>query len=880
MSIKQVSKNNISNSTSKTLGIIESDSWVRNPLWREVVPPSEGEQKIVILVAVPKDTSYFMMNAQGAYTVDWGDGTSNNYSSLAVATKAYDSTSYNHANLNDTNRPVTFTDATNTVNRNNHGLSNGSPVIFYDIETTTGIMHGATYYVINSSTNSFQIAKERNGTAVNFINDGTGALLPYKQAIITLTPQAGQNLTLFTTNNYGAGSVPNSGYYTNHSLEMHISAPNLATFNLGNPGSNTVIRLNLLEWVNIVSSFSLTLPTTQTNQTFLNLHKLQCVTSHSQAIFGGNAQGLFQNCYSLKYVSGLNVSTATTASSMFRQCYSLQKVNGLNLAACTDLQNMFNECRSLVEAPALLNTGSVTIVTSMFVTCVSLKRVPKFNMNSVTNASNMFRDCTALEEAPEIDAPIATSFSTMFMGCNALKYVPSIKTTTLLTNTEEMFRGCTSLKKVETFNTDGVTSALNMFTTCSSLPEAPSLSFNAVTSTYRMFYFCGAMISAAGIRNLNNLQNASEMFSFCYALQYPPRVSSSSLTNTASMFFRCNALLIAPLMNTANVTTVTDMFAECVRIDTIPAYNLQNSGFNIATSADAINISRIKAYNISRNATIPGSGRMHRTEIEEFMTNGLTRSLTYGSPTLTMGGIPVERTLVTLTGTTTVGSTTVTMANTTGLSVGMEISGTNISSASAATIQASADTVTDTAHGLSNGTSVSFTGFSASVTFQDTGDTVTLNNHGLSNADIIRFTSITSTTGISINTNYFVRNVTTNTFQLSTSSSGGSIIALTTNGSGTIFMNKLGSSLLHHTAYFVVNAATDTFQVASTLGGAAIDLPLDVSTNILYPTTITAITPNTNITLSVPATGSGSVSTTSGVLKRSIARLKGFTVSG
>lgn len=72
-----------------------------------------------------------------------------------------------------------------------------------------------------------------------------------------------------------------------------------------------------------------------------------------------------------------------------------------------------------------------------------------------------------------------------------------------------------------------------------------------------------------------------------------------------------------------------------------------------------------------------------------------------------------------------------------------------------------------------------------SVSFQDTGDTVTLNSHGISAGAIVAFTSITSTTGISTNTNYYVVNPTTNTFQVA-SSIGGSALALTTNGSGTM----------------------------------------------------------------------------------------------
>lgn len=72
-----------------------------------------------------------------------------------------------------------------------------------------------------------------------------------------------------------------------------------------------------------------------------------------------------------------------------------------------------------------------------------------------------------------------------------------------------------------------------------------------------------------------------------------------------------------------------------------------------------------------------------------------------------------------------------------------------------------------------------------SVTFQDTGDTVTLTSHGLQNGQRVSFSSITSTTGISTNTAYFVISAATNTFQLA-STSGGSALALTTNGSGTM----------------------------------------------------------------------------------------------
>lgn len=71
-----------------------------------------------------------------------------------------------------------------------------------------------------------------------------------------------------------------------------------------------------------------------------------------------------------------------------------------------------------------------------------------------------------------------------------------------------------------------------------------------------------------------------------------------------------------------------------------------------------------------------------------------------------------------------------------------------------------------------------------SCTFQDAGDTVTRNGHGLANGDAIQFVAITTTTGISTLTTYYVVNQAANTFQVS-ATIGGAALPLTTNGTGT-----------------------------------------------------------------------------------------------
>lgn len=72
------------------------------------------------------------------------------------------------------------------------------------------------------------------------------------------------------------------------------------------------------------------------------------------------------------------------------------------------------------------------------------------------------------------------------------------------------------------------------------------------------------------------------------------------------------------------------------------------------------------------------------------------------------------------------------------------------------------------------------------VTFQDTGDTVTKIAHGLANGDPVQFATIVTTTGISIDTTYYVFGKTDDTFQLSATLLTPSAIALTTDGTGTI----------------------------------------------------------------------------------------------
>jgi hypothetical protein len=94
-----------------------------------------------------------------------------------------------------------------------------------------------------------------------------------------------------------------------------------------------------------------------------------------------------------------------------------------------------------------------------------------------------------------------------------------------------------------------------------------------------------------------------------------------------------------------------------------------------------------------------------------------------------------------------------------------------------------------------NGERILLTNKTNAVTFTDVGDLVTLASHGLVVGDAVGFTIITSTTGISVDTTYFVQSVASaNTFTLS-ATRGGSLLTLTTNGSGTMVSPQFTQSI-------------------------------------------------------------------------------------
>jgi hypothetical protein len=121
-------------------------------------------------------------------------------------------------------------------------------------------------------------------------------------------------------------------------------------------------------------------------------------------------------------------------------------------------------------------------------------------------------------------------------------------------------------------------------------------------------------------------------------------------------------------------------------------------------------------------------------------------------------------------------------------------------------------------------------------------DIITCTGNEFANNLPVRFTALTGGAGLSVNTRYFVRGLSTATFQLSTTPlySGVTGVASTdviTAAGHTFTNNQLvqftaltgGSGLTTSTDYYVRDIVSNTFKLAASSGGAAINFTTDIT---------------------------------------------------
>lgn len=456
--------------------------WVRPADWLALPAVVEGEQKFVGLHAVFADSGNFAaVKCLGAYTVDWGDGTVENFASGVKAGHKY-----NYATFDPTGLTL---------------CSRG-----------------------------------------------------YKQAIVTITPQAGQTLTELYLNQKHDQLAALSTAYTSGWLDIGMSAPLLTAISIS--GQYPVAIPRLLERYSYVGSNKIAL---------WDFRLAFCVSLKAvpqlDTRFATNVAGLFSTCSSLRAAPPMDVSRCTAVGNLYASATALVHAPKLDTAMAAGAASMFSTTRALRHAPPIdlrnatsiaalfyfsssaaafpnMDTPACTVANNLFNGASNLRRSPRLNTSKVTTLASAYQDCLALQAAPWLDTGACTAMSSMFYACRKIESIPLYNTSNV-TVFSNFANGCYRLKTFPAIDTSKATALNGLVQDCMTLEELPQLNTPLCTN----FNY---LVSGSGIMRLPQL-NYSSALSVAYMLQSAPRLVSASVpaalaTSMTNIAYGCGSL--------------------------------------------------------------------------------------------------------------------------------------------------------------------------------------------------------------------------------------------------------------------------------------------------------------------------------------------------
>lgn len=540
-------------------------------------------------------------NGGGGYTVDWGDGTTNNYNTNVTASKQYTTSSYaalssslyngaklalvkitlsgsatSLATVDLTRRPTpttgSFPTSLLTTNQwlsiaaagtNISSFTVGSPTIG---QTTSGMLErfyfsGSNQITsFNSMFNSCFSLKE---VTELFMGSATGTT-----AFQSMFSGCRQLVKIPVMNINNTAAVLTSMFLNCNNLPSvtFVSSSNVTGL------SNTFNSCLQLQTIN---GFDFTSPTlndlTNTFANCLSLTSLPPINVTNVV----SLNSTFSGCgllTSIKFIG--TTSKVTNFSATFSGCYSLVDIpKEFDCRSTTGLGQTFTGCRSLRESPVFYNTTAVNTVTNLFQNCSQLKKVNLFDTRAVTNFTSTFAGCTLLTTIPRFNTSRVTLFTSTFSSCPLLKTIPLLNTANA-TDFSSTFNGCTSLVSIPPINTSKGTTFSNTFTSCPALTKIPYLNTGNGTDFSSMFNACTSLTEVPTL-NTSNAGTMSNMFLSCQSLKRVPNFNIPNCTTIASMFQGCTMLTDAPTFYNANkVTDATGMYASCTNLRRVPGMGI------------------------------------------------------------------------------------------------------------------------------------------------------------------------------------------------------------------------------------------------------------------------------------------------------------------
>jgi hypothetical protein len=807
------------------LNQVSQGTAVRNPSWLTMPTLNTTDDKIVVLHAVFENANYvaFSVDTSGSpstssWIVDWGDGVVEYFNSTVTAQHEYNFATFDTSNTTlVTDNGTLYKQALITITPNTGRVI--SAASFNKVHTALTGLAGSTF----NSTSSGLL-----DISVNCPSISTNLTFSSISSVITHA-----NLEFVTIGNLGTNF--------NHAIGLFANLIGLkkATIHPINTYCNQ-IAFCFYNCRVLVEAPMFYAPISSIQQAFqeaLLLKQLPTYSIASTVII----EGAFNWCASLQSVDFLNgaIVASGTATSVFNGCTSLVSLPMMDMSAVTSINSFAYQAYSLTSIPAY-NFQSCTTATQAF-RATKVREIPTFNFNSLTNATQMFMDCPNLETV-RLSLPALTNATQMFANTSNLRtanlYTPNLLNldrmfniatalqsidlnTPLATNFSQTFSGCTELKNVK-LTTANATHMSLLFYNCTNLFEYPVwIDYSKVTEMNSMFY--GTSISIFPDINAPLCTSAYAIFGNSRATTVGYITLSNSTTTLQNMFRTCIYLksfkgftnTSFPLCN-----NISYMFENCILLQAIDVPQLTNatanmtSAFQYCWTVNSIKLGGITTSDSQSNVTNIFGSCQSLSSLKVVIGKLPALSLTKTK----LNKTALEDFMLNyLSRPSTYTSPTLTLTGTLGSPTPISKS---VSAAASGNITFNCADTTNIVLGMQvTGTGSPLT-TAQSCTFQDATDTVTIANHGYSDGDRVSFPTIVTTTGISVYTYYYVINSTTNTFQLA-SSVGGSVLSLTTNGTGTIKITTVVTAIVPNTSITVsrkltATATTLSFQLLKT----------------------------------------------------------------
>ncbi len=390
-----------SSSTQQYAGDAET-AWVRPAEWL-TLPSVEGQQRFAGLFRVDDQSSFVAVQAQGAYTVDWGDGSVVNYASAAAATKQYTYSSISPEGESALGyRQViiqVYPQGAGNITNLNIAFRNGAGNNLHAI--------GWLEYAINLP----------NATTLT-LSTVTNNLALLQRAVILSHNSSNMN-----------------SWFDNCWSLKSVQLPNNAVTSVGQTfrGCSSLATPPMFNTASVTNFSGL----------FNGCISLKAVPHYNTASATSMAS-MFSGCSSLTSVPLFNTAQVTDASSMFANCVSLQSVPLFNTSNCLNMSSMFSGT-PVVTVPAF-DTAKVTNMSSMFSNCGRLRYIPLFNTALVTTMASMFLSARLLGSVPLLNTAAVTTMNSMCSGATSLVSLPAFNMAAV-TNVGGIVTNCGSLSR-------------------------------------------------------------------------------------------------------------------------------------------------------------------------------------------------------------------------------------------------------------------------------------------------------------------------------------------------------------------------------------------------------------------------------------------------